>query len=33
MPKEPATVFFTAGDMARIGAWIQAGAPDDSPDD
>jgi hypothetical protein len=33
MPKEPATVFFTAGDMARIDAWIAAGAPDDSSDD
>jgi hypothetical protein len=29
MPKEPATVYFTAGDMARIGSWLQAGAPDD----
>jgi hypothetical protein len=33
MPKVPATVFFTAGDMARIDAWIQAGALDDSSDD
>jgi hypothetical protein len=29
MPKAPADVAFTTGDMARIGAWIQAGAPND----
>jgi hypothetical protein len=29
MPKAPATVEFTAADMARIAAWIQAGAPND----
>ncbi len=27
MPKEPATVTFTPGDMARIAGWIGAGSP------
>jgi hypothetical protein len=29
MPKEPANFMFTSGDMARITAWIKAGAPND----
>ncbi len=29
MPQSPASVYFTTGDMARIAAWIQAGAPND----
>ncbi len=31
MPKRPPEFFFTVGDMARIDAWIQRGAPNDSP--
>ena len=29
MPQQPATLMFTTGDMARIAAWIKAGAPND----
>lgn len=31
MPKRPPEFVFTVGDMARIDAWIQRGAPNDSP--
>jgi len=29
MPQQPASLMFTSADMARVAAWIKAGAPND----